>query len=102
MSLPGALLTSLVGRSGCGGPEDVIGEVGGGCSIYPGKAATRVEWWAGLRGGSPPRAAWGGLSEGIQSRWRGTQTEPGRDRCGCEAAGRLGADFGCGCWAGGS
>ena len=79
-----------------------MGEVGGGGWIYPALAPTRVEWRAGLRGCGPPRAAWGGISEGIQGRWRRTQTKPERGRCGGQAARGLRAGFAWGCWAEGS
>src|ERR1022692_3478246 len=81
---------------------DVIGEVGGGGWVHPAQAAPRVAWRVGLRGCSLPRAAWGGSSEGIQGKWRRTQTKPGGGRCDAQAARRLRADFGCGCWAEGS
>ena len=82
--------------------EDVIGEVEGSGSIPPGGAVLRRERRTGLRGGREPWAAWRAVSEGVGSGRRRRETKPGRDRCGCQAAQRLRADIGCGCWAEGS
>ena len=82
--------------------EDVRGEVGGGGWIPPGGAALRRGQRAGLGGCSEPWAAWRARSEGVRSGRRRRKTKPGRDRCDAQAAQRLRADMGCGCWAEGS
>src|ERR1035441_350373 len=79
--------------------EDVRGKVGGGGWIPPGGAALRWEQRTGLGGYSQPWAAWRARSEGVRSGRRGLETKPGRDRCDAQAAQRLRADMGWGCWA---